>query len=85
MATMVPTIFDQPDAASVHAYYGRVVEAIKARFRHAATHLDDAREDMLAFAAFPHEVWRQIWSNNPRMAEQGNPAPHRPTSLVWPR
>jgi transposase-like protein len=26
--------------------------------------LDAAREDLLAFAAFPRETWRQIWSNN---------------------
>jgi hypothetical protein len=32
----------------------------------AATHRDDAREDLLAFASFPHEAWRQIWSNNPQ-------------------
>ena len=32
----------------------------------AATHLDEARDDILAFTAFPREVWRQIWSNNPR-------------------
>ena len=30
----------------------------------AAAHLDDAREDILAFTAFPREVWRQVWSNN---------------------
>ena len=63
---MVRTIFDQPDAACVRAQFGRVVEAIEARFPDAATHLDDARDDLLAFAGFPHEVWRQIWSNNPQ-------------------
>jgi hypothetical protein len=30
-----------------------------------AEHLEAARADVLAFAAFPKEVWRQIWSNNP--------------------
>ena len=63
---MVRTIFEQPDAACVRAQFGRVVEAIEARFPDAATHLDDARDDLLAFAGFPHEVWRQIWSNNPQ-------------------
>ncbi|KAB8194297.1 hypothetical protein FH608_019295 [Nonomuraea phyllanthi] len=28
-----------------------------------ARSLDAAREDLLAFAAFPRETWRQIWSN----------------------
>ncbi len=30
-----------------------------------ADHLDAARADVLAFTAFPKEIWRQIWSNNP--------------------
>jgi putative transposase len=67
VATMVRTIFDQPDAACVRDQFARVVEAIEARFPDAATHLDDAREDLLAFAGFPHEIWRQIWSNNPQV------------------
>jgi putative transposase len=66
VATMVRTIFDQPDAAAVRAQYTRVVEAIEARFPDAATHLDEAGDDLLAFASFPHELWRQIWSNNPQ-------------------
>jgi putative transposase len=27
--------------------------------------LDGARAEILAFTAFPKELWRQIWSNNP--------------------
>ena len=60
VATMVRTIFDQPDAAAVRDQYGRVVEAIAAKYPDAATHRDDARDDLLAFAGFPHEIWRQI-------------------------
>jgi putative transposase len=30
-----------------------------------AEHLDAARADLLAFTAFPKDVWVQIWSNNP--------------------
>jgi len=80
VATMVRTIFDQPDAASVRAQFARVVEAIEARFPDAATHLDDARDDLLAFAAFPHEIWRQIWSNNPQ--ERLNKEIRRRTDVV---
>jgi putative transposase len=80
VATMVRTVFDQPDAASVRAQFARVVEAIEARFPDAATHLDDAREDLLAFAAFPHEIWRQIWSNNPQ--ERLNKEIRRRTDVV---
>jgi transposase-like protein len=34
----------------------------------AAAHLDAARDDILAFTAFPGKIWRQIWSNNPLSA-----------------
>jgi len=80
VATMVRTIFDQPDAAAVRDQFTRVVEAIEARFPDAATHLDDARDDLLAFAAFPHEIWRQIWSNNPQ--ERLNKEIRRRTDVV---
>jgi putative transposase len=65
-ATLVRTVFDQPDADAVHAQYTRVVETIEAKFPAAAEHLDDARPDLLAFTVFPREIWRQIWSNNPQ-------------------
>jgi transposase-like protein len=80
VATMVRTIFDQPDADSVREQFGRVVDTIAARFPDAATHLDDAREDLLAFAVFPHEIWRQIWSNNPQ--ERLNKEIRRRTDVV---
>src|SRR5256885_16694065 len=63
---MVRTVFDQPDADSVRDQYARVVEAIDGRFPAAATHRDEAREALLAFSVSPHEIWRQIWSNNPQ-------------------
>jgi transposase-like protein len=31
-----------------------------------AEHLDAARADLLAFTAFPKQIWRQIWSTNPQ-------------------
>jgi putative transposase len=80
VATMVRTVFDQPDATSVRDQYARVVEAIEARFPDAATHLDDARDDLLAFTGFPHEIWRQIWSNNPQ--ERLNKEIRRRTDVV---
>src|SRR5918911_1353294 len=66
VATLVRTVFDQPDAEAVHAQYGRVVEAIEAKFPAAAEHLQAARDELLAFTAYPRQVWRQVWSNNPQ-------------------
>ena len=65
VATMVRSIFAQPDAASVHEQHARIVEQLQARFPAAAELLEEAGPDILAFTALPKEVWRQIWSNNP--------------------
>src|ERR1700751_4911809 len=65
VSTLVRTIFEQPDPDSVRAQHAQVTAALEAKFPAAAAHLDDAREDILAFAAFPREAWRQVWSNNP--------------------
>ena len=80
VATLVRTVFDQPDADAVHAQYARAVAAIAERFPDAATHLDDAREELLAFTGFPREIWRQIWSNNPQ--ERLNKEIRRRTDVV---
>jgi putative transposase len=80
IATLVRTIFDQPDADAVTAQYGRVVATIEAKFPAAAEHLDAARDDLLAFTGFPREIWRQIWSNNPQ--ERLNKEIRRRTDVV---
>jgi len=80
VATMVRTIFEQPDAASVLAQHRQVVTALEAKFPQAAAHLDAARDDILAFTGFPREIWRQIWSNNPQ--ERLNKEIRRRTDVV---
>ena len=71
-------IYDQPDADAVHAQFDRVVDALHEKLPTVAEHLEEARADILAFTAFPKEIWRQIWSNNPNEATQPrNPPPHR--------
>ena len=59
------SIYDQPDAASVHAQFDRILDAPTEKLPTVADHLDAARTDICAFTAFPKEIWRQIWSNNP--------------------
>lgn len=80
IATLVRTIFDQPDADAVRAQFDRVVATIEAKFPAAAEHLDAARDDLLAFTGFPREIWRQIWSNNPQ--ERLNKEIRRRTDVV---
>ena len=80
MATQVRTIFDQADADAVAAQFDRVVAGLAEKFPDAAEHLDDARADLLAFTAYPREIWRQIWSNNPQ--ERLNKEIRRRTDVV---
>jgi transposase-like protein len=80
VATLVRTIFAQPDAASVWDQHARVVEQLTERFPAAAELLAEAATDVLAFTAFPKEHWRQIWSNNPQ--ERLNKELRRRTDVV---
>jgi transposase-like protein len=64
VATMVRTIFAQPDAQTVHEQHARIVAQLEERFPEAAALLDQAGPDLLAFTGFPKEHWRQLWSNN---------------------
>jgi len=80
VATLVRTIFAQPDAEQTWAQHARVVEQLTERFADAATLLADAGDDVLAFTAFPKEHWKQIWSNNPQ--ERLNRELRRRTDVV---
>ena len=80
VATLVRTIFDQPDADQVHAQYGRVVAALEEKLPAAAAHLSAAEPDLLAFTAVPREIWRQVWSSNPQ--ERLNKELRRRTDVV---
>ena len=80
VATLVRTIFAQPDAASTWAQHAATVEKLTERFPAAAELLAEAGADLLAFTVFPKEHWKQIWSNNPQ--ERLNKELRRRTDVV---
>ena len=80
VATLVRTIFEQPDHDSVWAQHARVVDQLGGRFDDAAKMLADAAEDLLAFSTFPAEHWSAVRSNNPQ--ERLNKELRRRTDVV---
>ncbi len=62
---MLHSVYDQPDAAAVHAQFDRLLDYVDDKLPDAHQHLDAARADILAFTRFPKGLWQQVWSNNP--------------------
>ncbi|HYE78642.1 MAG TPA: IS256 family transposase, partial [bacterium] len=65
VAAAIRTIFAQPDAASVADQLDSVATKLGAQFPQVEAMLRDAAVDLTAFAPFPVEHWRKIWSTNP--------------------
>lgn len=80
VATLVRTVFAQPDATQVKAQFLRVIDQLESQFPTTAEFLIEAEADLLAFSSFPAEHWRQIWSNNPQ--ERLNKELRRRTDVV---
>lgn len=81
VATLVRSIFEQPDRDSTWSQLEDVLERLTdAGFGDAATKVLDASEEILAFTAFPVEHWPKIRSNNPQ--ERLNKEIRRRTDVV---
>ncbi|WP_052286498.1 transposase [Streptomyces sp. 769] len=56
VATLLRTVFEQPDADAVKAQMRHVLDALEAKFRKATEHCDAAQHDLQAFTAYPRET-----------------------------
>ena len=64
IAAAIRTVFAQPDADHVGAQLDEIARMLAPQFPDVSSMLVEAREDLLAFSAFPKAHWRQVWSTN---------------------
>ncbi len=64
VASIIRTIFAQPDREHIQRQFREVTTMLGRSHPKVAAMLADAEGDLLAFSAFPHRHWRQIWSTN---------------------
>jgi hypothetical protein len=75
---LLHSVYDQPDAASVHAQFYRVLDALADKLPKVAEHLETARADVLAVTAFPAGGLAPDLVQQPlRAAQPGDPPAHR--------
>jgi transposase-like protein len=65
VAATIRTVFAQPDPTTAREQWRRVADGFRSRYPRLADLMDQAEPDVLAYLAFPHAHWHQIWSNNP--------------------
>ena len=65
VAAALRSVFVQTEAQAVVQQWDQVTRMLSEKFPAAAALMEQAREDVLAFRAFPPEHWRKIWSTNP--------------------
>ncbi|HWB71708.1 MAG TPA: IS256 family transposase [Egibacteraceae bacterium] len=81
VASAVRTIFAQQRSEDAWRQLHAVVDQLhEANLADAARLLEDAAPDVLAYTAFPRDIWRKIWSNNPQ--ERLNKEIRRRTDVV---
>ena len=80
VASIIRTVFAGPDRKHIEKKFTEVATMLSRSHPKVAAMLDDARPDLLAFAAFPQRHRRQIWSTNP--LERVNKEIKRRTDVV---
>jgi putative transposase len=80
VAAAVRTVFAQPDAEHVAEQFETIATMLGRQLPKVEQMMRDARDDLLAFTAFPQPHWRKIWSTNP--LERVNREVKRRTEVV---
>jgi putative transposase len=80
VAAALRTIFAQPDRQAAGVQLAEVVQAMQRRWPKAAELLAGAENDILAYMAFPAELWTRLYSTNP--LERLNKEVKRRTNVV---
>ena len=78
--TLLHSVYDQPDAASVHAQFDRMVATLAEQLPRCRRLPRRGTCGHPGVHRLPKEVWRQIWSNNPN--ERLNREIRRRTDVV---
>lgn len=65
VAATTRTIFAQPTAEAVRGQLDTVADMLGRQFPKVKAMLLEAKEDLTAFADFPHQHWKKIQSTNP--------------------
>ncbi len=65
VAAAIRTIFAQPDQAAVAEQLESIADKLGRQFPAVEQMLREAAPDICAFAPFPVDHWRRIWSTNP--------------------
>ena len=65
VAAAFRTVFAYSTKEEMAKQYDQVMGTFAEHFAKASGLMAEAKEEILAFSAFPREQWRQIWSTNP--------------------
>jgi putative transposase len=65
VAALIRTIFAQPNARAVRDQLDAVAVMLGGQFPKVQGMLEGAKDELLAFTAFPPAHWKKIWSTNP--------------------
>jgi len=80
VAAAIRTIFAQPDGPSAREQFDDITAKLERMLPKVAAMMREAKDDLLAFTAFPQAHWRQLWSTNP--LERTNKEIKRRTDVV---